>query len=55
MEFYGIYSRGAHKGISGFTKARQINIQGDTLYPVKYLHQIWAPYIRPPVKDKGSD
>lgn len=34
-------SRGAQEGISGFTPARQINMHGqDTLYAVKYFHQI---------------
>ena len=33
-------SRGAQEGISGFTRARQINIKGDTLHPVEYLHHI---------------
>lgn len=30
-------SREAQEGISGVTKARQIDIRGDTLYPAEYL------------------
>ena len=36
------YSRGAQAGISGFTRARQINIKGGTLHLDEYIYHILA-------------
>ena len=46
----------AKAGILAFTKARQINILGDSLYSVKYFHQKNEPHIHGPsrIKDQTS-